>query len=50
METILMFACILVAVALAGDSLLGMLVVFAAFQLACSLTWFLVTSGLKYGH
>ena len=48
METVLLFACLLVAVALAGDSLLGLLVVFAACQLLCCIAWFARTSGLTF--
>ncbi|NQU24069.1 MAG: hypothetical protein HQ567_22530 [Candidatus Nealsonbacteria bacterium] len=45
METLLLFACLLVAIALAGDSLMGILVVFAACQLVCCIAWFVRTSG-----
>jgi hypothetical protein len=44
MEIVLLFACILVAVALAGDSLLGLLIVCAACQLACVLGWVFIGS------
>ncbi len=45
METVLLFACLLVAIALAGDSLMGVLVVFAACQLVCCIVWFSHRSG-----
>ncbi len=48
MEVVLLFACLLVAIALAGDSVMGLLVVFAACQLACCLVWFARTSGLTF--
>ena len=44
METVLLFACLLVAIALAGDSLMGMLVIFAACQFVCCIAWFARTS------
>jgi hypothetical protein len=50
METVLLFACVLVAVALSGTNPLGFLVAFAACQFVCSLAWFVGTSRLRYGH
>jgi len=48
MELVLLFACILVSVALAGESLLGFLCAFAACQFVGLMTW-IVASGLKHG-
>jgi len=44
METVLLFACILVAVALAGDNLLGVLCICAACQFLCVVVWVIATS------
>jgi len=50
METVLLFACVLVAVALAGSNLLGFVFAFAACHFVCSLVWVVATSRPKYGH
>jgi hypothetical protein len=50
METVLLFACVLVAVALSGANPLGFLVALAACQFVCCLAWFVGTSRLRYGH
>ena len=50
METVLLFACVLIAVALAGNNLLGLLFAFAACQFVCSVAWFAATCRLKFGH
>ena len=44
MEMIVLFACIVVAVALAGENLLGLLVAFAACQFLGALAWTLGTA------
>jgi hypothetical protein len=49
MEAVLLFAGVLVAVALGGNNLLGFLFAFAACQFVCSAAWFAATSYLKYG-
>lgn len=50
METVLLFACVLIAVILGGNNLVGSLFAFAACQFVCSLVWFVATSHLRYGH
>jgi hypothetical protein len=50
METVLLFACVLVAVALAGTNPLGFLFAFAVCQFVCALAWFTANSRPKYGH
>jgi hypothetical protein len=50
METVLVFACVLIAVALAGSNPLGVLFALAACQFVCSLVWFVAGSRPKYGH
>lgn len=50
MEIVLLFACVLVAAALAGSNLLGFLLAFAVCQFVCSLVWFAVASRPKYGR
>lgn len=50
METILLFACLLVAVALAGSNPLGALLAFAALQFVGSLVWFVATARPRYGY
>jgi hypothetical protein len=50
METVLLFACVLVAVALSGANLLGVMFAFAACQFVCSLAWLAATSRLRFGY
>jgi hypothetical protein len=50
MEIVLLFAGLLVAVALGGNNLLGFLFAFAACQFVCSAVWFVASSHLKYGR
>ncbi len=50
METVLLFACVLIAVVLGGSNVLGFLLALAACQFVGSLVWFIVSCRPKHGY